>query len=157
MKVKKIKEYSKSPKESISNQYDTKKHSFKEPGIKLVIGTRGTGKSYTTAKIMLEAKKDKLFDVTYFITPTFDSNKAHWSQFDISEENVFYPSRDAIEKVLNRIETERDEFEDFLVEMEIYERFKRETKQRHHRKDGKREPNGIYEYGLCRRERTYKQ
>ena len=55
MKVKKIKEYSKSPKESISNQYDTKKHSFKEPGIKLVIGTRGTGKSYTTAKIMLEA------------------------------------------------------------------------------------------------------
>ena len=130
MKVKKIKEYSKSPKESISNQYDTKKHMFKEPGIKLVIGTRGTGKSYTTAKIMLEAKKDKLFDVTYFITPTFDSNKAHWSQFDIAEENVFYPNRDAIEKVLNRIETERDEFEDFLVEMEIYERFKRETKNK---------------------------
>jgi len=34
MKVKKINEYSKTPKESIFNQYDTKKHSFKEPGIK---------------------------------------------------------------------------------------------------------------------------
>jgi len=68
MKVKKIKEYSKTPKESISNQYTTKKHSFKEPGIKLVVGTRGTGKSFTTAKIMLEAQREKLFDVTYFIT-----------------------------------------------------------------------------------------
>jgi len=130
MKVKKIKEYSKAPKESISNQYQTKKHSFKEPGIKLVVGTRGTGKSFTTAKIMLEAKKDKLFDVTRFITPTFDSNKAHWSQFDISEENVFYPNRDAIAKVLAAIEQDRDEFEDYLIEMEIYERFKRETKNK---------------------------
>lgn len=130
MKIKKIKEYSKAPTDSISNQYQTKKHSFKEPGIKLVVGTRGTGKSYTTAKIMLEAKKDKLFDVVYFITPTFDSNKAHWSQFDISEENVFYPNRDAIGKVIARIEQDRDEFEDFLVEMEIYERFKRETKNK---------------------------
>lgn len=130
MKVKKIKEYSKTPKDSISNQYQTKKHSFKEPGIKLVIGTRGTGKSYTTAKIMLEAQKDKLFDVIYFITPTFESNKAHWSQFNISEENVFYPNRDAIAKVLASIEQDRDEFEDYLVEMEIYERFKRETKNK---------------------------
>lgn len=130
MKIKKIKEYSKTPKESISNQYPTKKHSFKEPGIKIVVGTRGTGKSYTTAKIMLEAKKDKLFDVTYFITPTFDSNKAHWDQFDIDESNVFYPNRDAIGKVLAAIEQDRDEFEDYLVEMEIYERFKRETKNK---------------------------
>ena len=130
MKVKKIKEYSKTPKESISNQYTTKKHSFKEPGIKLVVGTRGTGKSFTTAKIMLEAQREKLFDVTYFITPTFDSNKAHWSQFNISEENVFYPSRDAIGAVLARIEADRDEFENYLIELEIYERFKRETKNK---------------------------
>jgi len=130
MKIKKIKEYSKTPKESISNQYPTKKHSFKEPGIKIVVGTRGTGKSYTTAKIMLEAKKDKLFDVTYFITPTFDSNKAHWDQFDIDESNVFYPNRDAIGKVLAAIEQDRDEFEDFLIEQEIYERFKKETKNK---------------------------
>ena len=128
MKVKKIKEYSKTPTESISNQYTTKKHSFKEPGIKIVVGTRGTGKSYTTAKIMLEAKREKLFDVTYFITPTFDSNKAHWSQFNISENNVFYPNRDAIQKVIKRIEQDRDEFENYLVEEEIYKRFKKETK-----------------------------
>ena len=130
MKVKKINEYSKTPKESISNQYPTKKHSFKEPGIKIIVGTRGTGKSYTAAKIMLEGKKEKLFDVTYFITPTFDSNKSHWSQFDISEENVFYPSRDAVAKVIQRIEQDRDEFEDFLVERELYGRFKRETKNK---------------------------
>ena len=93
MKIKKIKEYSKTPKESISNQYPTKKHSFKEPGIKIVVGTRGTGKSYTTAKIMLEAKKDKLFDVIYFITPTFDSNKAHWDQFDIDEVHLMWNTK----------------------------------------------------------------
>ena len=130
MKVKKISEYSKTPRESISNQYTTKKHSFQEPGIKLIIGTRGTGKSYTAAKIMLEAQKEKLFCVTYFITPTFDSNKAHWSQFNISEDNVFYPSRDSIGLVLKRIEQDRDEFEDYLVEMELYNRFKRETQNK---------------------------
>ncbi len=130
MKVKKINEYSKTPKESISNQYDTKKHSFNEPGIKLIIGTRGTGKSYTAAKIMLEAKKEKVFDVIYFITPTFDSNKSHWQQFDIEEENVFYPNRESIGLVLSKIEQDRDEFEDYLVEVEIYERFKKETKNK---------------------------
>ena len=130
MKVKKISEYSKTPRESISNQYTTKKHSFQEPGIKLIIGTRGTGKSYTAAKIMLEAQKEKLFDVTYFITPTFDSNKAHWSQFNISEDNVFYPSRDSIGLVLKQIEQDRDEFENYLVEMELYNRFKRETQNK---------------------------
>jgi len=144
MKVKKINEYSKTPKDSISNQYNTKKHSFQEPGIKLIIGTRGTGKSYTAAKIMLEAQKEKVFDVVYFITPTFDSNKAHWSQFNIEEENVFYPNRESIGLVLSKIETDRDEFEDYLVELEIYQRFKRETKNKN--TIGKMENENLLEY-----------
>jgi len=53
-----------------------------------------------------------------------------WDQFDIDESNVFYPNRDAIGKVLAAIEQDRDEFEDFLIEQEIYERFKKETKNK---------------------------
>ncbi len=130
MKVKKIKEFSKTPKESLSNAYPTKKHAFKEPGIKILVGSRGAGKSFTAAKILLEAKKDKLFDVIYFITGTFDSNKAHWSQFDIKEDNVFYPHRDSVGKVIKAIENDRDEFENFLIEEEIYRRFKADVKNK---------------------------
>lgn len=130
MKVKTINEYTKSPTESISNSYKTKPNSFKEPGIKILVGTRGTGKSYTASKIMLQAQKDKTFDVTYFITPTFESNAGHWKQFNINRENVFYPDREAVQKVINAIERDRDEFESYLVEMEIYNRFKRDSKNK---------------------------
>jgi len=130
IKVKSINEYTKSPSESISNSYQTKPNSFKEPGIKILVGTRGTGKSYTASKIMLQAQKDKTFDVTYFITPTFESNAGHWKQFNINRENVLYPNREAIQNVIDSIEQDRDDFESYLVEMEIYNRFKRDSKNK---------------------------
>ena len=128
--VKSINEYSKSPLDSISNAYQTKPNSFLEPGIKILAGTRGSGKSFTASKIMLQAVKDKTFDVIYMITPTYESNLGHWKQFNINAENVFYPSREAIRNVIEAIERDRDEFENYLVEMEIYKRFKRDSKNK---------------------------
>ena len=130
IKVKTIKEYNKSPTESISNAYDTKPNAFQEPGIKLLVGTRGSGKSFTASKIMLQAVKDKTFDNIIFITPTFESNAGHYKQFNISPENVIYPSRTAIDEVIAKIEQDRDDFENYLVEMEIYRRFKQDSKNK---------------------------
>ena len=55
MKVttKKIKEFKKVPDTSITNEYATSENSLRAPGLTLVIGTRNTGKSYTTAKMLL--------------------------------------------------------------------------------------------------------
>ena len=130
MKIKKLNEYISEPKDSISNRYETKKHSFIEPGIKLLIGQRNSGKTHTAVKLLMQCQKEKLFDNILLITATFDSNAAFWKQFDIPEENIFYPSRDAIKQVIDRIETERDEFENFLLELELYNRFKTETKNK---------------------------
>tara|TARA_R100001198_G_scaffold94402_1_gene77555 strand:+ start:1131 stop:2180 length:1050 start_codon:yes stop_codon:yes gene_type:complete len=130
IKVKTIKEYNKSPTESISNSYDTKPNAFSEPGIKILVGVRGTGKSYTASKIMLQAVKDKTFDNFIFITPTFESNSGHYKQFNILPENVIYPSKTAIDEVIEKIEQDRDDFENYLVEMEIYKRFKRDSKNK---------------------------
>jgi len=130
MKIKKLKEYTSEPKDSIANRYETKKHSFIEPGIKLIIGQRNSGKTHTAVKLLMQCQKENLFDNILLITPTYQSNASFWKQFDIPEENVFYPSRDAIQDVINRIESERDEFESHLVELELYERFKMETKNK---------------------------
>lgn len=130
MQIKKLKEYNSEPKDSIANRYDTKKHSFIEPGIKLIIGQRNSGKTHTAVKLLMQCQKENLFDNILLITPTYQSNASFWKQFDIPEENVFYPSRDAIQNVINRIEADRDDFENHLVELELYERFKRETKNK---------------------------
>ena len=73
--TKKIKEFKKAPDTSITNEYPTSENSLRAPYLMLVIGTRNTGKSYTTAKILHQAMDDNLYDRYFMISPTYDSNR----------------------------------------------------------------------------------
>ena len=62
------------------------------------------------------------------ITPTYDSNKKYWEFLDIDEDDVFYPTRDSIDKVIDAIESERDEWSEYVMSKKLYQDFKDKTK-----------------------------
>ena len=74
-------------------------------------------------------RKDKTFDVIYIITPSFNSNRSYFEKH-IREENAFEPTGDSIQKVIDLVEADRNEFEQYLKKMELYKKFKREFKMK---------------------------
>tara|TARA_R110002012_G_scaffold16009_3_gene62573 strand:+ start:288 stop:1196 length:909 start_codon:yes stop_codon:yes gene_type:complete len=120
MKVKKINIYDKTPSDSVSNAYKTSDLSLEAPCVHMINGCRNTGKGYLMSKILAQAKRDNVYDKIYMITPSFQSNKAYFGKY-VDEEDVFPPSRDAIDRVVEAVEQDRDEFEKYLEDMEVYQ------------------------------------
>lgn len=128
MKTKLIKKFDKPPPKAFNNEYPTSHYQFKNPMLMMVCGVRNSGKGYTTSKIIRDANSENLYDVVYMITPTFQSNRAQFGDLGIVEENVYYPTKDCVEKVIERVEQDRDDWEEYLIEMEIYENWIAKTK-----------------------------
>ena len=129
MKIKKLNVFNEKPTGEVNNRYPTPKNSFVQPCLQMVVGVRTTGKSYLTAKMLNQFKKDKTFDIIYIITPSFNSNQAYFGKH-IKAENAFDPTCDSIQKVINLVEKDRDEFEEYLKKMELYKKFKKEFKSK---------------------------
>ncbi len=129
-KIKKIREFKKVPDTSITNEYATTKNSIKAPHLMLVVGTRNTGKSFTTAKMMLQAVDDKLYDRFFMISPTYTSNKKYWDFMDIDDDDVLYPTRDSIDQIIEKVEGERDEWDNYMMQKNLYKEFLKKTKNR---------------------------
>ena len=110
------------PAKGVSNAYKTKEHAIKQPCLAIVSGTRNSGKSFLISKMIKEAQRNKTFDEVFIITPSMLSNMSYFGPF-ISESNVYQPDRGCIEKVLARIHELRDQWEDFLQEMDEYKEF----------------------------------
>jgi len=130
MKTKSLDVYNAAVENGVNNEYPTTENAFRQPCLHMVVGQRTAGKSFLTSKILAQHKKDKTFDVIYIITPSFNSNKAYFGKY-ISEENVFEPTRDSIESVVKRVEADRDEWEQYLSDKELYEQFKKDIKNKH--------------------------
>ena len=61
------------------------------------------------------------------MTPSFLSNKAYFGEY-INEEDVFEPTKDAINKVIEQVELDRDLFEEYLMKKELYKQFSKDIK-----------------------------
>ena len=124
MQIKDLKIYNDAPKDGVNNEYPTSHHAFRQPCLQMIVGQRNTGKSYLTSKILAQAHKEKTFDVIYIITPSFNSNKAYFGKY-IKPNNVFDPTRDSINQVIERVEMDRDLWEKFVKEKQEYIEFQR--------------------------------
>ena len=124
MHTKRLGVYTTPPKRGVTNEYPTGKHSFRQPCLQLIVGQRTAGKSYLTAMMLQEFKKEATFDRVYLITPSFQSNASYW-RGHIEERDVFEPTKNSILDVIQRVEADRDEWERFLGEKERYDKFQR--------------------------------
>jgi len=130
MKIKNLNVYNHQVEECVNNEYPTGEDSFRQPCLQMIVGQRTSGKSYLTSKILAQAKKEKTFDVIYIVTPSFNSNKAYFSKY-ISEDNVFEPTKSSIGDVIARVEQDRDDWESYLAEVELYKKYKNDMKNKH--------------------------
>ena len=112
------------PSKGVSNAYDTKEHAIKQPMLCIVSGTRNSGKSFLISKMIKEASKNNTFDEVFIITPSMLSNISYFGPF-VPDENVYKPTAGCIERVLARVDELRDEWEEFLQEMEEWNEFMR--------------------------------
>jgi len=130
MHTKPLKIYQDFPKEGVNNEYPTSHNAFRQPCLMMIQGVRATGKSYLTSTILAQAHKEKTFDKIYIITPSFNSNRAYFGKY-ISPESVFDPTKDAIDKVISCVETDRDLWERFVKEKENYQKFQKKLHSQH--------------------------
>jgi hypothetical protein len=88
----------------------------------IVLGKRGSGKSVAITNYLRFLQEDKKCDRIFVISPTFMSNKVLMEDLGIDENDVFDPATgtQAVESVIEAIETERDEYEAFIRQKERY-------------------------------------
>ena len=71
-------------------------------------------------------QREKVFDSIKIITPTFNSNKAYFSDLiKDPETDVLEPTRDSIQRVIDMVEQDRNDFESHLEDLKEYNEFTR--------------------------------
>lgn len=135
--TKKINLYGKDtePTQGVSNEYKTSHYAIRQPCLMYVSAVRNSGKSFCVSKMVSQAQKEKTFDRIYMITPTFQSNKSYFGKM-INEDDVFEPTKDSIQKVIEKVDEERDEFEDYLRKEKLYKEFIQILKSKREFSDG---------------------
>ena len=134
MRTKKLAVYEENPKKGVSNEYPTSNDAFRQPCLWYISAVRNSGKSYLCSKFLAQAKKDKTFDKIYMITPSFASNRAYFGKY-VDEDDVYEPTKESIDKVIQRVESDRDEWENYQAKLKMYNEFMREIKNNPHMTD----------------------
>ena len=129
--IKDLKIYNKDPATGVNNEYFVEKNEFRQPCLQYIASPRFTGKTFLVSKFLKQAqgRKKPTFNKIYIITPSFKSNEAYFKDY-INEENVYEPTRDSIDEVIAAVEAEREEWEDYLAQVETYKEFKKSMKDK---------------------------
>ena len=124
LKIKDLNIFKKDPDEGVDNEYGVEVGEFRQPCLWYIASPRFTGKTYLVSKFLKQAqgRKNKTFNRIYIITPSFKSNESYFKDY-IDMADVFDPTKDSIDKVLACIEDEKEEWELYLAEMEIYKEY----------------------------------
>ena len=122
--TKKINLYGKDtdPHNGVKNSYPTSHYAFRQVCIHMIVGQRGQGKTHSCSKLINQAQKENTFDDLYLISPSAMSNKAYFGKY-IPDENIYKPTKDSVELVIERVEQERDEFEEYIKKKKLYDEF----------------------------------
>ena len=91
----------------------------------MAVGSRGSGKTYSTVKIIKEYERSKMISQqgehkirTILISPTYDANKNLWSNLKSLDENDIY--EEYSEAILKSI---IDDIKNIIDEVEIYNQY----------------------------------
>ena len=127
--IKNLNIYNKEPATGVNNEYFVEPNEFRQPCLQYISSPRFTGKTYLVSKFLkqAQARKKPTFNKIYIITPSFKSNEAYFKDY-IDLENVFEPTKDSIDEVIAAVEAERDEWQEYLAQVETYKEFKKSMK-----------------------------
>ena len=120
------------PKKS-AFQIETAPDFFKLHTLCIASGTRGQGKTTAIVNLVREAYNRGYYDRVLVITPTYHSNKELWNilpEGSLSEDDIFEPAVMCSKHVKEIINAERGEWDLFLQQKELYEKFHRDMKHK---------------------------
>jgi len=126
--IKKLDIYDKKdePRGEVSNRYETSPNAISQPCLMYVSAVRNSGKSYSVSKMVRGLQRERVFDSIKIITPTFNSNRAYFGDLiKDPETDVLEPTKDSIQRVIDMVEADRDEFEKHLEDLKEYNEFTR--------------------------------
>ena len=111
--------------------------------------TRGSGKSTSIINLVREAMERGYYDRVLVITPTFESNRLLWDLIpDLNEDDVFEPEVSTLKKIKDIIQQEREEWDLFNFQKEMYEKFHKDIKHKPIKSINPEELIEYYEMGL---------
>ncbi len=110
------------PSQGVSNEYKTSHYAIRQPCLMYVSAVRNSGKSFSVSKLVTQSQKENTFDRIYMITPTFLSNKSYFGKL-IDEYDVYEPTKDSIQQVIEQVEADRDEYAEFKRKKILYQEF----------------------------------
>ena len=126
MKLKKINKFSTELPKKSAFSIETDEDFPKLHTLCIASGKRGGGKSVAIANLVRKAKDKGYYDRVYLVTPTYNSNKEIWKIADIEDADVYEPCMNVIKQIIKNVETEKQEFEDFLKRKELFKKFKKD-------------------------------
>jgi hypothetical protein len=88
------------------------------------IAKRGGGKTLSLAHFLKKAREKHYFDRIILITPTYNSNKHMWDICGIEEEDVIEPEIYCLKKVIDIVNAEKQEWDEFEKLKKQYKNFK---------------------------------
>lgn len=91
----------------------TPEHIPKLHSLMILNGRRNAGKTTAITNYLNILKQNKLIDEIYVTTPTYDSNKKNWEALGIPRENVFEPTKDAVERIKKLIEQQSNDWDEY--------------------------------------------
>jgi len=93
-------------------------------------GKRGGGKSVAIANFIKTCKDKGYYDRVWLVTPTYWSNKAIWDIAEIDDIDIHEPSVSVLKEIIALVEAERAEWDHFLIQKELFKKFRRDIKSR---------------------------
>lgn len=89
---------------------ETAPEHIKLHSVSLLVGKRGSGKSFFASNLL-----DWLdFDRIIIVSPTYDSNYAQFKRLGVAKEDIFDPDDpQVVQKIIHIVNTERDELVDY--------------------------------------------
>lgn len=126
MKVKHCSGLGVNPPKKSAFTIETDDQFFRLHCLSIFSAKRGGGKTVACANLIRLCKERGYFDRVWVITPTYSSNKEIWDICGVAPEDVLEPKRTVLDDVKQLIQTDADDWKQFLVDKQEYEKFNNE-------------------------------
>ena len=95
----------------------------------VVSGKRGSGKTLAVVNLLKKLQETNSLDRVFIISPTVYSNKHILDLIKYDPEDVFEdPTKEALDKVIEAVEQEAADYEDYIEQMKLYKKYLRYMK-----------------------------
>jgi hypothetical protein len=90
----------------------------------LSISKRGGGKTVSITNLVSKLQKTGACDRVFIISPTIKSNKKILDMIKVDEEDVYdEPTRASLDSVIEKIEQEALDYEEYIEKMQVYKKY----------------------------------